>query len=84
MTILDRAYTDIQYKQNTKLKDDNNNMYLVLSSLDLHWLYKTDETKGKYLTMLKFIGTLNKEVTNDNTSKKPNTDTTNDSANGVH
>ena len=83
MTNLYRTHTDIQYKQNTKLSDGNN-IYLVMSSLDLFWLYKTNEYINKYLTTLKLIGTINKEVTNDNTNKELNTNNSNDTNSDVH
>lgn len=86
MTILDRAMTDIQHKQGTRLLDnDTNNVYLVMSSIDLYWLYKEEKYKNKYLTMLKFQGTMTiEENKNDNTSKELDNNTANDSANGIH
>lgn len=86
MTNLLRVHTDIQYKQNTRLKDDDNNTYQVMSSLDLFWLYKTEEMKGKYLTVLKPTGKLivTEEVKNDATSKKPNTTDSTTTDSGVH
>lgn len=48
--------TTIQYKSGTKLRDEDNNVYLVKSSIDLGWLYKDDNLKGKYLTNCELIG----------------------------
>lgn len=83
MTQFEQHYTEIQYKQNTKLSDGSN-IFQVMSSLDLFWLYKTDEYKNKYLTTLKLIGTINKEVKHDNTSKELINNNSNDTTNDVH
>lgn len=55
-------HTNVQYKQNTKFVD-NANVYEVLSSLDLFWLYNEEKYRGKFLTTIKIIGTINKQQT---------------------
>ena len=76
-------YTDVQYKQNARITDQTN-IYIVQYSIDMFWLTKEEKYKNKYLTGLLLIGKLNKEVTNDNTSKELNTDTNIDTNNDVH
>lgn len=49
-----RQYVDKQYKQGTKLKDNNTNkIYVVVSCIDLNWLTKGE--KSGYMAVLKEV-----------------------------